>query len=116
METDTLCFMPHAKQANPVCAHEFWPHGGWFHLPNGDWARLYVCADRAILRRAIVSRRNARWQFEVREHARDRLAVLIARQSMDMASRLITACWAAADRAACCRVQEVSVNREVSES
>ncbi len=114
MDDTAAIFEHHVKAHASLSTRTFWPDSGWFHLRGGNWARLYVCADRLILRRAVCVCKNNRWQFEVREHVRGCSSVLVARQSMSMGCRHITSCWHAADLAACQQYQEGNhENKEV---
>jgi len=89
-------------------SHEFWQEGGW-HPTKDGWARFYACADRCIVRRAVVrSRREGGWEFAVSEIT-TRGVLSVARQPSWEVATQPTQCMHAADMTACGhRYQEVA--------
>lgn len=83
---------------------EFWPSTGW-HVTGRGWQRLYSCADRLIVRRAVVEPRGSGWAFRVSEVTRFGVMAVAIQPLGEFASQP-TLCWRAADGAACGQHQE----------
>lgn len=79
--------------------HEFWPATGW-HVHARGWQRLYACADRLIVRRALVEPRGSGWAFRVSEVTRSGVMAVAIQPACEFAAEP-TLCWHAADLAAC---------------
>ena len=78
---------------------EFWPATGW-HVTGKGWQRLYSCADRTVVRRAVVEPRGSGWAFRVSEVTRFGTIAVAIQPGSEYAAEP-TVCWHGADLAAC---------------